>query len=129
MEGGNCIYFGPWNASAQEQLSRVLPASHLLAAAGSAEAPRDPSKVKPKATRTNSKLQLAATNLADNMGKKKQAANSLTMSQVRAGWLGWCCGGLALPSDAHMVVLLNYTAFHRCATSLSDKVASPYVTS
>jgi hypothetical protein len=41
MDDGNMIYFGPWNADAHAQLSKVLPTSHLLAAAGAAEQPRE----------------------------------------------------------------------------------------
>ncbi|KAG1659734.1 hypothetical protein FOA52_006004 [Chlamydomonas sp. UWO 241] len=41
MDEGNMIYFGPWNAAAKEQLSKLLPASHMLAAAGNAEQPRE----------------------------------------------------------------------------------------
>jgi hypothetical protein len=44
MDEGNCLYFGPWNAHAQELLGRYLPASHLLAAAGGAEQPREVKK-------------------------------------------------------------------------------------
>ncbi|KAG1674667.1 hypothetical protein FOA52_007191 [Chlamydomonas sp. UWO 241] len=39
MDEGNMIYFGPWNDAAMEQLSKLLPASHMLAAAGNAEQP------------------------------------------------------------------------------------------
>jgi hypothetical protein len=45
MDDGLCVYFGPWCESAAQLLSKYLPASHLLAAAGGAEQPRD---VKPK---------------------------------------------------------------------------------
>ncbi|KAG1658983.1 hypothetical protein FOA52_008685 [Chlamydomonas sp. UWO 241] len=41
MDEGNMIYFGPYNEAAMEQLSKLLPASHMLAAAGNAEQPRD----------------------------------------------------------------------------------------
>ena len=46
MDEGNVHYFGPWNENAQKLLSKYLPVSHLLAAAGGAEQPRDD---KPKA--------------------------------------------------------------------------------
>ncbi len=44
MDEGTCVYFGPWNAEAQQLLGKYLPASHLLAAAGNAEQPRDTKK-------------------------------------------------------------------------------------
>ena len=44
MDAGRCVYFGPWNAAAQELLSKYLPASHLLSAGGNAEQPRDAPK-------------------------------------------------------------------------------------
>lgn len=44
MDDGTCVYFGPWNAAAQQLLSKYLPASHLLAAGGNAEQPRDTKK-------------------------------------------------------------------------------------
>lgn len=62
MDGGNCIFFGPWSERARDTLSKVLPASHLLAAAGSTEQPRETAptkKSKPQGT-----LQLGATNLS-----------------------------------------------------------------
>lgn len=80
MDQGNCLYFGPWNAEAQRLLSTVLPASHLLAAAGNAEQRKDPPKKKP-AQSSSSGLSLSATNIKDNLGKKKdKPATSLTMS-------------------------------------------------
>lgn len=45
MDAGKVLYFGPWNEKAQTLLSKFLPASHVLAAAGNAEPPRE---VKPK---------------------------------------------------------------------------------
>ncbi len=44
MDEGSCVYFGPWTPHAAELLSRYLPTSHLLAAAGQAEQPRDDKK-------------------------------------------------------------------------------------
>jgi ATP-binding cassette subfamily C (CFTR/MRP) protein 1 len=41
MNEGECVYFGRWCEEAAQLLSKYLPASHLLAAAGSAEQPRD----------------------------------------------------------------------------------------
>lgn len=46
MNEGDCLYFGKWNQEAAQILSRYLPASHMLAAAGAAEQPRDPPKAK-----------------------------------------------------------------------------------
>ncbi len=51
MNDGDCLYFGKWNKEASDILSRYLPASHMLAAAGAAEQPRD----KPKAKKEESK--------------------------------------------------------------------------
>lgn len=44
MDEGTCVYFGPWNTEAQTLLGKYLPASHLLAAAGNAEQPREAKK-------------------------------------------------------------------------------------
>lgn len=72
MDEGNMIYFGPWNSEAQRLLSTVLPASHLLAAAGNAEQPKDaPAPKKKSAAASSSGLSLSATNIKDNLGKKK----------------------------------------------------------
>jgi ABC-type dipeptide/oligopeptide/nickel transport system ATPase component len=46
MDEGQCVYFGPWNESAAQTLSKYLPASHLLAAAGAAEQPAETKPVK-----------------------------------------------------------------------------------
>jgi ABC-type multidrug transport system ATPase subunit len=83
MDQGNMIYFGPWNAKAQQLLSTVLPTSHLLAAAGNAEQPKDaPKKKKPSAS-SSSGLSLSATNIKDNLGKKKEKnATSLSLTQA-----------------------------------------------
>uniref|UniRef100_A0A383WNY2 Uncharacterized protein n=1 Tax=Tetradesmus obliquus TaxID=3088 RepID=A0A383WNY2_TETOB len=82
MDEGNMIYFGPWNGQAQQLLSKVLPTSHLLAAAGGAEQPKDAPKKKPTG-RSSSGLSLSATNIKDQMGKKKEKnATTLTMGQA-----------------------------------------------
>jgi ABC-type multidrug transport system ATPase subunit len=83
MDQGNMIYYGPWNAQAQQLLSTVLPTSHLLAAAGNAEQPKDaPKKKKPTAS-SSSGLSLSATNIKDNLGKKKdRPTTSLTLTQA-----------------------------------------------
>lgn len=44
MDEGTCVYFGPWNPHAAQLLSRYLPASHMLAAAGQAEQPVEDKK-------------------------------------------------------------------------------------
>jgi len=44
MDEGTCVYFGPWTPHAQQLLSRYLPASHVLAAAGAAEQPTERKK-------------------------------------------------------------------------------------
>lgn len=82
MDEGNMIYFGPWNAQAQQLLSKVLPTSHLLAAAGAAEQRKEAPKKK-KIGASSSGLSLSATNIKDNLGKKKEkAATSLPMNQA-----------------------------------------------
>ena len=82
MDQGNMLYFGPWNAQAQQLLSTVLPTSHLLAAAGNAEQPKAAPKKKP-ASSSSSGLSLSATNIKDNLGKKKEKpATALTLSQA-----------------------------------------------
>ena len=48
MDEGKCLYFGRWNAEAQDMLGRLLPVSHLLHASGAAEQPRDPPKTEKK---------------------------------------------------------------------------------
>ncbi|WIA32616.1 hypothetical protein OEZ86_003419 [Tetradesmus obliquus] len=86
LDEGNMIYFGPWNADAQVLLSKVLPTSHLLAAAGGAEQPKDAPKKKPSG-RSSSGLSLSATNIKDNLGKKKdQNATTLTMQQAMVNY-------------------------------------------
>ncbi len=44
MDDGKCVYFGPWNEGAAQLLNKYLPVSHILAAAGNAEQPRDTKK-------------------------------------------------------------------------------------
>ena len=61
MDGGKMLYFGPFNANAQQLLSTVLPISHLLAATGGAEQPKD--KAPKKKTTSTSNLSLTATNI------------------------------------------------------------------
>ncbi|GBF87685.1 hypothetical protein Rsub_00396 [Raphidocelis subcapitata] len=53
MDGGSVLYFGPWCPDAATLLSKYLPASHLLAAAGNAEQPSE--KKKPAAKGPDSK--------------------------------------------------------------------------
>ncbi|WIA12457.1 hypothetical protein OEZ85_012492 [Tetradesmus obliquus] len=82
MDEGNMIYFGPWNSRAQQLLSKVLPTSHLLAAAGGAEEKKEAPKKKPSAA-SSSGLSLSATNIKDQMGKKKdRPTTSLTLGQA-----------------------------------------------
>jgi hypothetical protein len=83
MDEGNMIYFGPWNADAQVLLSKVLPTSHLLAAAGGAEQRKEAPKKKKPSGASSSGLSLSATNIKDNLGKKKdRATTSLTMTEA-----------------------------------------------
>ncbi|KIZ01660.1 ABC transporter, multidrug resistance associated protein [Monoraphidium neglectum] len=76
MDEGNCVYFGPWNEGAQKLLSRYLPASHLLAAAGNAEQPRDEKKKPAK----------AATTTNQDKAKKAAAAHSPSLTLGAAIW-------------------------------------------
>jgi ABC-type multidrug transport system ATPase subunit len=93
MDEGNMIYFGPWNSQAQQLLSKVLPTSHLLAAAGGTEERKEAPKKKPTAS-SSSGLSLSATNIKDQMGKKKdRPTTSLTlgeasMTYIKYGRLG-----------------------------------------
>eukprot|EP00878_Enallax_costatus_P000230 GHUV01000294.1.p1 GENE.GHUV01000294.1~~GHUV01000294.1.p1 ORF type:complete len:1290 (+),score=442.33 GHUV01000294.1:122-3991(+) len=96
MDEGNMIYFGPWNAQAQQLLSRVLPTSHLLAAAGGAEERKQAPKKKVTSA-SSSGLSLSATNIKDNLGKKKDTnPTSLSLSRAaltyahHAGWIVFC---------------------------------------
>jgi hypothetical protein len=89
MDQGDMIYFGPWNERAQHLLSQVLPTSHLLAAAGSAEERKTAPK-KPKATATSSTLNLSATNVKDNMGKKAIKPTSLTLAEALSTYVKFC---------------------------------------
>ncbi|KAJ9527211.1 hypothetical protein QJQ45_025467 [Haematococcus lacustris] len=80
MEDGRMLYFGPWNERARELLSKVLPTSHLLAAAGGAEQPRDaPKKTRPAGTGS---LNLGVTDLKGGMGKKKEKKTALTVNEA-----------------------------------------------
>jgi ABC-type multidrug transport system ATPase subunit len=82
MDEGNMIYFGPWNAQAQQLLSKVLPTSHLLAAAGGTEERKEAPKKKPSAA-SSSGLSLSATNIKDQMGKKRDGpTTSLTLNEA-----------------------------------------------
>lgn len=86
MDEGNMIYFGPWNTQAQQLLSKVLPTSHLLAAAGGAEERKPAPKKKAVSAASSSGLSLSATNIKDNLGKKKdRPATSLTLG--KASWI------------------------------------------
>jgi ATP-binding cassette subfamily C (CFTR/MRP) protein 1 len=64
MDDGNCVYFGPWNEGAAQLLSKYLPASHLLAAAGQAEQPRDTTKKPAKKADTKKQDVSGLTNSA-----------------------------------------------------------------
>lgn len=67
MDEGSVLYFGPWNEGAQKLLSQYLPASHLLAAAGGAEQPRET--------------------------KPKKAAKAASKEEKKVGAVdGWACG-------------------------------------
>jgi len=103
MDGGNQLYFGPFTAEAQKILSTVLPAQHLLAAAGNAEAPRE----KPKMKRTksgrltksqSSTLSLGTTNVLDQVKSKKRTGDNTSLPfmkalgvYTKAGWISMFC--------------------------------------
>ena len=70
MDGGNMLYFGPFTPHAQQLLSTVLPTSHLLAATGGAEQPKEKPVAKKKASTSN--LSLAATNIKVRAGALAQ---------------------------------------------------------
>jgi ABC-type multidrug transport system ATPase subunit len=111
MDQGNMIYFGPWNTQAQQLLSKVLPTSHLLAAAGNAEQPKDAPKKKPSAS-TSSGLSLSATNIKDNLGKKKSViTTSLTLAEASATWIKFCRLGV------HVLGVLSLIWFLTAQTS------------
>lgn len=104
MDGGNQLYFGPFNMEAQKILSTVLPAEHLLAAAGNAEQPRE--KPKPKITRTksgrltksaSSTLSLGTTNIRDQIGgKKKRAGDDTSLPFMKATGVYIMAGGIVV---------------------------------
>jgi hypothetical protein len=111
MDQGNMIYFGPWNAKAQQLLSTVLPTSHLLAAAGSAEERKEAPKKKPTPS-SSSGLSLSATNIKDNMGKKKGGpSTSLTLAEASATWIKFAKLGV------HIIGVLSLIFFLSAQTS------------
>jgi ABC-type multidrug transport system fused ATPase/permease subunit len=87
MDEGTCVYFGPWTPAAQQLLSKYLPASHLLAAGGGAEQPRD-TKKKP--------AKKEAKQVASEDKAKKVHSASLTLRSALweycwdAGWIVFC---------------------------------------
>ncbi|KAL4427322.1 hypothetical protein ABPG77_003231 [Micractinium sp. CCAP 211/92] len=87
MDEGSCVYFGPWTPHAAELLSRYLPTSHLLAAAGQAEQPRDDKK-KPGAKKE------AKKETTDSKTKQRSAALPLKRAIWEyccdAGWITFC---------------------------------------
>ena len=112
MDQGNMIYFGPWNVQAQQLLSKVLPTSHLLAAAGNAEQPKDAPKKKKPSANSSSGLSLSATNIKDNMGKKKGGpSTSLTLAEASATWIKFAKLGV------HIIGVLSLIFFLSAQTS------------
>jgi ABC-type multidrug transport system ATPase subunit len=108
MDQGDMLYFGPWNAQAQQLLSKVLPASHLLAAAGNAEQPKEGVPKKKSVRATSSTLSLSATNIKDNLGKKKdQPATSLTLGQGVTTWFKFARLGLHILGVTTLVWFLS----------------------
>jgi hypothetical protein len=67
MDSGAVHYFGPWNEDAQKLLSKYLPVSHLLAAAGGAEQPRDD---KPKAKKAPEEAKKDTMKEEDKVGQR-----------------------------------------------------------
>eukprot|EP00883_Tetradesmus_obliquus_P000567 jgi/Sobl393_1/10597/SZX72300.1 len=105
MDEGSMIYFGPWNADAQALLSKVLPTSHLLAAAGAAEQPKEattlpkkaPKMVRPASNKSlacSTGLTLSGTNIAKKSTQRDGDSTSLTMSRAVASYAKF--GGLLL---------------------------------
>eukprot|EP00798_Chlamydomonas_sp_ICE-L_P021717 gene21717-28737_t len=83
MDGGDMLYFGPYNDAAREKLSKVVPASHLLAAAGAAEQPRDAPKPTGLNKMKSSALQVgASSHLA--YGEKKKVERKICLTQGEA---------------------------------------------
>jgi len=81
MDGGNMLYFGPFDERARELLSKVVPASHLLAAAGAAEQPRDPVD----ATKSKSVVRRKTSTVTDDsVGKGKSLKPSKSVLNVGA---------------------------------------------
>ncbi|KAI8468106.1 MAG: hypothetical protein J3K34DRAFT_479395 [Monoraphidium minutum] len=80
MDAGRCVYFGPWNDNAQQLLSRYLPVSHLVAAAGTAEQPRDEKK-KSKAAAGTGKTEDKSSG-----ARAHSASLSLTRAMVEYAW-------------------------------------------
>jgi ABC-type multidrug transport system ATPase subunit len=112
MDQGDMIYFGPWNAQAQQLLSKVLPTSHLLAAAGNAEQPKEAPKKKKPTPSSSSGLSLSATNIKDNLGKKRdRPTTSLTLGQASWTWIKFCRLGF------HIIGLLSLVFFLSAQTS------------
>jgi ABC-type multidrug transport system fused ATPase/permease subunit len=121
MDAGNQLYFGPFNAEAQKILSTVLPAQHLLAASGNAEAPREAPKMKrTKSGRltksASSTLSLGTTNIRDQVKSKKRAGDNTSLPFGKAVGVYIKAGGI-------LVFLISFFFF---VTAQSSRQASDY---
>ncbi|GFR49014.1 hypothetical protein Agub_g11035, partial [Astrephomene gubernaculifera] len=120
MDEGRCLYFGKWTEPAQQLLGELLPATHLLHAAGSQEAPPAPppapkkekeSKMVPKKTESM-QLTLAPTSLGRNptSGKAPQRKPAQQVSALRAALIYVWYGNLALVGVCFLFFLAAQTS-------------------
>jgi ATP-binding cassette, subfamily C (CFTR/MRP), member 1 len=107
MDEGRMVYFGPWNATAQQLLGRLLPASHMLAAGGSAEQV-DPDKAKKAAAkRQQSNVSMSSVKMeAKSNTRKKHGA--LGVNEAMAVY--WRYGGIILGTFTLLVFLATQTS-------------------
>jgi len=87
MDAGQVVYFGPWNAQAQQMLSKYLPASSILHASGQQEGARPDVKAI-KAKRAASAGALKATSILQSKGVLEAKAS---LGRATALFL-WECG-------------------------------------
>eukprot|EP00798_Chlamydomonas_sp_ICE-L_P026578 gene26578-18344_t len=100
-----------YNDAAREKLSKVVPASHLLAAAGAAEQPRDPPKAAGLNKMKSSALQVgASSHLA--YGEKKKVERKICLTQGEA-----IKAFVKLSPFMGAVFVLNVIIYLACQTS------------
>ncbi|KAG2424609.1 hypothetical protein HXX76_014334 [Chlamydomonas incerta] len=114
MDEGRCLYYGKWNAQAQELLGKLLPITHLLHAAGSQEAPPRPKKTaEDKATDAPKKAESIQLTLAPtSIGKpvaKPEAAASTHLTAFRAALIYSWYGNLFLVATSFFFFLAAQT--------------------